>query len=278
MKPIVAIIYDFDKTLCTTDMQNYTFIPNLDIKPEKFWKESNAYAKDQKMDPILAYMYMMIKKSQNESKPFRREDFVSHGKEIEFFPGIPEWFEQINNYCKEKKVSSEHYIISSGLKEIIEGTKIKRYFKDIFACEFLYDQNNVAVWPKMAINYTGKTQFLFRINKGISDISDHIIINEYIDEDDRRIPFRNMIYIGDGFTDIPCMKLVKSSGGHSIAVHKKRAKNTATKLLKENRVDFIAEADYQINSSLYGLVQQVIDKIVVTDRLIKLNKNQLGKN
>lgn len=219
-KPVIALMYDFDKTLCTKDMQEYSFILKVQMSPADFWIESNALAKDKKMDKILAYMYLMLKKANAADQPIRRQDFVELGKDLEYFPGVEDWFSRITHFVEDMDVIVEHYIISSGLKEIIEGSSIYGFFSNVFACEFLYDVNGVACWPKNSVNYTTKTQFLFRINKGVLDLSNDSDLNKYTPEDDRPIPFRNMIYIGDGLTDVPCMKLVKANGGYSIAVYK----------------------------------------------------------
>jgi 2-hydroxy-3-keto-5-methylthiopentenyl-1-phosphate phosphatase len=211
-KPVLALMYDFDKTLCTKDMQEYTFIPNVGMTPAEFWTESNTLAKERKMDGILAYMYVMLQKAHAARQSIRREDFVKLGKDLEFYPGVEDWFGRINQIGEDLGVKVEHFIISSGLQEIIEGSSIYKYFNKVFACEFLYDENDVACWPKNVVNYTTKTQFLFRINKGVLDISNDDDLNKYTPEDERPVPFRNMIYIGDGLTDVPCMKLVKANG------------------------------------------------------------------
>jgi len=274
-KTIIALMYDFDKTLSPKEMQEYTFIPALGINPEEFWSASNRLAKEYKMDRILAYMYLMISKSNSANKSILRNDFVKMGKGIEFFPGVEEWFERINDYGREMGVSIEHYIISSGLKEIIEGSSIKKYFKEIYACEFHYNGSGVADWPLLAVNYTGKTQFLYRINKGVLDVSDDDSLNKYVAEDKRRIPFRNMIYIGDGMTDVPCMKLVRSNGGQSIAVYKKKAK--VEELLKDNRVNYIVPADYSQGGELDAIVKTIINEMALRDKLVKINQKQLSK-
>ena len=170
-KPVVAILYDFDKTLCTKDMQEYTFIPNLGMTATDFWAESEKLSKDKKMDGILAYMYLMIDKARSAHIKIQREEFVKLGVDLELYPGVETWFERINRIGEDLGIKVEHYIISSGLREIIEGSSIYKHFREVFACEFLYDENNVACWPKNAVNYTTQTQFLFRINKGILDIS-----------------------------------------------------------------------------------------------------------
>ncbi len=270
-KPIVAIMYDFDKTLSTKDMQEYSFIPSLGVSAKSFWDEVKDLAKKEQMDPILAYLRLMLKKASEKGVPVTRDNFVALGKDIEYYPGVEDWFSRINQFGKEKGVKIEHYVISSGIKEIIEGASINKHFKKVYACEFLYDENKVAVWPKMAVNYTNKTQFLFRINKGVLEVSEDEKLNEYVNEDERRVPFRNMIYIGDGLTDVPCMKLVKVNKGQSIAVFKKRKKDTAAKLMAENRVDFITEANYCEDGELDGIVKTIIEKMATVEKLVRLH-------
>ena len=275
-KPNIGILYDFDNTLCTKDMQEYSFIPNLGMEPEEFWEECNEFSKTEKMDSILTCMYKMIDKSNANHKSIRREDFVRLGEEIEFFPGVKEWFGLMNTFGDELDVNVEHYIISSGLKEIIEGTQIAKEFKEIYACEYYYDHNGIAIWPKMSINYTNKTQFLFRINKGVFDVSNNCDLNRVIPEDERHMPFTHMIYLGDGMTDVPCMKLVKDRGGRSIAVYKKGQKNKVDNLLVDNRVDFLAEADYSKDGDLYNLVKMIINKIASQYLLDEMHKEHMG--
>ena len=276
-KPIVAIMYDFDKTLCTKDMQEYTFIPNVGLTPKDFWKESNQLAKDKKMDAILAYMYLMIEKAHAARVSIRRNEFVKMGKDLQFFPGVIDWFKRINSIGDELGLSVEHYIISSGLREIIEGSSIYKEFKDVFACEYLYNENDVACWPKNAVNFTTKTQFLFRINKGVLDISNDNDLNTYTPEDDRPVPFRNMIYIGDGLTDVPCMKLVKINGGYSIAVFQRGKKNKVEDLITNNRVNFIEPADYSEGSDLDKTVKLILSKMAMVNDLTQKTKSQLVK-
>lgn len=274
-KPNIAILYDFDNTLCTKDMQEYSFIPNLGMEAEEFWDECNEFAATEKMDSILTCLYKMIEKSNANSQSIQRDDFVRLGKEIEFFPGVENWFNLINAYAEEIGVNVEHYIISSGLKEIIEGTTIAKEFQEIYACEYYYDHNGLAVWPKMAINYTNKTQFLFRINKGVFDVSNNCDLNKVIPENERHTPFSNMLYLGDGMTDIPCMKLVKDRGGRSIAVYKNGQKSKVDSLIIDDRVDFLAEADYSENSELYDIVKMVLSKMMSQHKLNEIHKNHL---
>lgn len=279
-KPIIAIMYDFDKTLSTKDMQEFGFIPSLEMTSQKFWDEVKELQIRENMDPVLAYMHHMLKKASEKGLHVSRQAFVKLGNGIEYYPGVENWFERINEYGEKNGVIIEHYVISSGIKEIIEGSSIQKHFKKIYACEFLYDENNDAIWPKVTVNYTNKTQFLFRINKGVLEVWDDKNLNTYIPEEERHVPFRNMIYIGDGLTDVPCMKLVKANKGQSIAVFRESNKETAAQLIAEKRVDFITEADYCEGSELDRIVKTIIDKMATVEKLVRLHdkhKNSIGK-
>ena len=273
-RPAAAIMYDFDKTLCTRDMQEYSFIPGLGISPDEFWGAASDLSSGG-MDRILAYMYLMLKKAREANRPIKRDNFVALDKDIAFFPGVTDWFKRVTAYGKKRGVSVEHYIISSGLREIIEGSAVRDRFRKIYACEFHYDANGVADWPLVSVNYTTKTQFLFRINKGVLDVSDDEALNRYVPEDERPIPFRNMVYIGDGLTDVPCMKLVKANGGHSVAVYRKGMKRKVEELLMNQRVDFVAPADYRPGHDLDAIVSRVIDKIAVVNDLVGTHRAQV---
>lgn len=274
-KPIIALMYDFDKTLCTTDMQAYTFIPNLGMSANEFWAKASDLAEKHKMDRILAYMYLMLDEAHIHRKPIRRSDFVALGKDLELYPGVAEWFSRINRFGKDQGVTIKHYIISSGLREIIEGSSIYKEFDDVFAGEFLYDENGVACWPKNVVNYTTKTQFLFRINKGVLDISNDDDLNRFTPEEDRPVPFRNMIYIGDGLTDVPCMKLVKVNGGCSIAVYQKGKQAKVKDLILDQRVNFIEPADYSEDSQLDQITKDIIVKMAGVERLMEHTRKQM---
>ncbi|MBR2715146.1 MAG: haloacid dehalogenase-like hydrolase [Ruminococcus sp.] len=274
-KPIVAIMYDFDKTLCTKDMQDYTFIPSLSMQSSDFWAVANGFGRDEHMDSILAYMYTMIKKSSEKNIPLLRETLVNNGKDIEFYKGVTEWFDRINQYGAIVGVSVEHYIISSGLKEIIEGSSISDKFKEIFACEFYYDETGHAVWPKTAVNYTNKTQFVYRINKGVLDVANDVDLNSSMPDDSKRVPFSNMIYIGDGLSDVPCMKMMKAYGGESIAVYNDANKEKVEQLLLEDRVDYIFPADYSKDSGLDKTMKNILRKMAIENDLSEENSRQL---
>lgn len=266
---ILAICYDFDKTLTPDDMQSQGFIQSLGQEVEKFWKESNNLAEENDMDQNLAWMYKMVKESRGRHI-FNKQKLLDYGAGVKLFPGVEEWFDRINNYGKEKGIQVEHYIISSGLKEMIQGTKIADYFKKIYASSFYYDGDGIAVWPAQCINYTSKTQFLFRIKKGALEIND-TKVNDYFEEDECRVPFRNMVYIGDSDTDIPCMKLVTTNGGYSIGVHGKDSKNKVFKMIEENRIKYFTEADYTEGSDLETLVKNIIDRTAANEILERKN-------
>lgn len=272
---IVAIIYDFDKTLCDKDMQEYSFIPNLGMNPDAFWKMTNEFVKQEKMDKILGCMYMMLNEAKKHNKVITKEYLYSLGNDINFFPGILTWFERINEYGESLGLKIEHYIISSGLREIIKGTKISKYFKEVYACSFLYDEKGEAIWPKMSVNYTAKTQFLSRINKGVLDISNDHELNMKMLDEDRRISTKNMIYLGDGITDIPSMRMTRENGGYAIAVYQNDDKRIAQNLLSDNRIDFYAKANYEENSGIDRLMKNILASIAIKTRLKDLHNLQL---
>ncbi|MGM9899577.1 MAG: HAD family hydrolase [Bacilli bacterium] len=276
-KPIIALMYDFDKTLCAKDMQEYSFIPSLGMDASEFWGEANKIATKNHMDNILAYMYLMIKLAKKKDIPITKEAFNELGKDVVLIKGVKSWFKRINDYARSVGAVVEHYIISSGLSEIIEGTPIAKYFKRIYACEFHYNERGNADWAQQAINFTTKTQFIFRISKGVLNTIDDYKLNSYVSENERRIPYRNMVYIGDGITDVPCMTVVKDRGGHSIAIYQNNGKENAYKLIRENRVDFIADADYSKDSELEKIVKQLINKMIIVDSLEHQHDQQLSE-
>ncbi len=278
-KSTIALIYDFDGTLSPGNMQEFGFIQAIGKDSRTFWEQNKKLSEENDASGILCYMYLMLQKAQAENISLSRSSFRKFGRDVELFKGVQGWFKLINDYGKSVGVNIEHYINSSGLTEMIEGTSIAKEFKKIYACSFLYDVDGKAVWPAVAVDYTAKTQFLFKINKGIERISDNKRINEYVAEEDRPIPFKNMIYFGDGETDIPCMKLIKEQGGHSIAVYKPGStkKKTAAKLINENRVNFVCSADYSENKEVHNVVKTIIDKIKADTEFHNLQKKHKTK-
>ena len=271
-KPIIAIIYDFDHTLCDQDMQNYTFIPNLDMKPSEFWNEISEFSKEENMEGILSYLYYMVKKSKEKGKPITKEYLTSMGKDVNFFPGVLEWFDRINHFGKEQGAIIEHYVISSGIKDIINSTEIAKHFKAVYACDFYYDEEGNAAWPKIAINFTGKTQYVYKINKGILDETDSTEVNKKYK--DKRIPFKNMIYIGDGLTDIPCMTMLKKQGGKSIGIYVPKNKEKVQQFLVDDRINYVCPANYKENSYLDRTVKLIIRSVCLVAELAALEEKQ----
>lgn len=255
---IVAIMYDFDKTLSTTDMQNYSFIPNLGLTPEEFWGATSKFTEKEGVERILSYMYMMVYLAKQKGIKLTHKELNSMGKNIEYFPGVETWFKRINNYGKEKGVKVEHYLVSSGTREIVEGCSIAKEFTKIYGCEFYFDpETGEPLWPKLAINYTQKTQYFFRISKGATNQGDDTKINEKTVN--RRIPYSNIIYLGDGMTDVPSMVLVKQNGGSAIAIYDKKNSNGIKALLKGGRVNYACQANYKEDSDLDKTIKLIID-------------------
>ena len=273
--PIIAFLYDFDKTLCTTDMEDYAGIPSLGYTPAEFWGKANAFGWENRMDGLLAYMYTMIQECAAQNIKLDRA-FLNHcGESIQLFPGVREWFARINAFGESLGVQVEHYVISSGLREIIEGSGIAQEFREIYACEFYYNENGDACWPKLDVNFTNKTQFVYRINKGILDVSRDKELNDSMPDDSKRVPFTNMIYMGDGLSDVPCMKMMRAYGGQAIAVYQASNRQGVEKLLADGRVDFIFPADYREGMELDRTVRDILRKMTITDRLLEVNNRQL---
>jgi len=261
----MAIAYDFDGTLAKGNIQENSFIPTLGISKKEFWTQASKIGKKHNMDSVLAYMYLIVKLAKDKNINISKKALKEHGKTAQYFEGVEQYFKKINKYAKSKGVELEHYIISSGNKEMLEGTTIAKEFKKIYACSFMYEKD-VPVWPAIALNYTSKTQFLFRINKGIKNDWDNNEINQHLDHEKRPIPFEHIIFIGDGKTDVPAMRIVKSQGGHSIGVYPPGTKKPSS-LLEDGRVHLLAKSDYTENSKLYKSIQNIIDKIAINEKL-----------
>ncbi|MBR5947162.1 MAG: haloacid dehalogenase-like hydrolase [Clostridia bacterium] len=259
-RPVLAICYDFDKTLTPIDMQAQGYIQKLGFDVPAFWKESNDVAARNEMDQNIAYMYKMLDESAGKLL-FTKDTLAEYGAKVEFYPGVESWFERIRRFGEEHGVIVEHYVISSGLKEMIEGTSVAKSgaFEKIYASSFYFNDKGVAVWPAQAVNYTNKTQFLFRISKGVLDINDQGV-NDYFSSEELRVPFRNMVYIGDSDTDIPCMKLVNSYGGFSIGVFDAHTqdKTKVYRMIRDNRIKYFAPADYTEDSKMDELIKAII--------------------
>ncbi|MBQ6374820.1 MAG: haloacid dehalogenase-like hydrolase [Clostridia bacterium] len=274
--PIVALIYDFDKTLSPRDMEEYSFMPGIGVEPSDFWGLCGEFSRQHQMDGILTYMYLMQKMARGRLE-LTREAMQKLGEAVEFFPGVTTWFDRINEIGRQNGVAVEHYIISSGLTEIIRGSAIGDKFKAIFAASFCYDESDHPVWAASAVNYTSKTQYLFRINKGILDVTNDRDLNAFTPAYMRRVPFSNMIYVGDGLTDVPCMKMTKQKGGYSIAVHAPGQTELADDMLLQGRADFSVEADYSEDSEIEQVVTMLMRRIRASHELTLRHAEQVQR-
>ena len=270
--PVLAICYDFDKTLSPDNMQAQGYLAAINYENQNdFWEKSNMLAGENEMDKDLSWMFLMLKEARGKLI-FNREKLREYGASITLYPGVTEWFDRINEYGKKHGVKIEHYIISSGIKEMIEGTQPARNgaFTKIYASSFYYDEDGLAVWPAQVINYTSKTQFLFRIEKGVPDVNDPGV-NAHFDDSEYRVPFRNLVYIGDSDTDIPCMKLVNVNGGHSIGVYNpedvETGKDKVHQMMRDNRIKYYAAADYRKGSELDTLLKNIIERTAMNEKL-----------
>lgn len=262
----IALVYDFDGTLSPQPMQEYTVLPKIGEEPVAFWGKVNREARETESDPMLVYMRHIIEALERERVDVKREDFAAMASAIEYFPGVASWFPRMNAYVRKRsrsRVKLLHYLISAGQKEILDGVSIRKHFKRIYASEYHFNHHGVATFPKLLVTDTVKTQFLFRINKGLEAITESI--NEHMPEAERPIPFSNMIYVGDGMTDVPSMALTKKSGGHTVAVYdpkSERQRAICVKLLEAGRADFVARADYRRSSKLARRVELLLDAII----------------
>ena len=269
----MAIAYDFDGTLAPGNMQEHQFLPDIGMTPKAFWAEAKRLTKLHQADEVLIYMNLMLKKAHIASVPVRKQDFEARGKTIQLFDGVVDWFDRITEYGRSKGVHIDHYLISSGNAEIFAGTPIASKFKQIYASKFIFDHNGVAEWPALAVNYTTKTQYLFRINKDAHDLSDNAKVNQFVEKHDRPMPFENMVFIGDGATDIPCFRLIKEQGGLSVAVFKPNTKGARTKAdqyLRDGRVHCVAPAIYTNDGMLDRIIKANIDAVISREALTDL--------
>ena len=266
----LVFCFDFDGTLIKGNMQEPKFIKQLGLTPVQFWSLVDKQTREHSADSVLSYMKCMLDEAKSRKIAFKREDFVACGNDITFFDGVTDWFERINQYAAKKGIKVSYYIISSGLQEMIEGTSIAKYFKKVYASSFMYNEYGQAVWPARIVNYTDKTQYLFRINKGCLDPMDVLGVNKVMPNEERPIPFSNMVYFGDGDTDVPCMSMIKNFGGYCFAVYppnKKGAKDRAMRFYNDGRVNFVAPADYSAGKKIDKCVKSIIDKFAAEKKL-----------
>lgn len=268
--PTVALVYDFDGTLSPNNMQEYGVLGALHQQPAEFWRKVQGLQQHKRVSQILGYMWQLLEESHRCKLQLTRSELARHGAKIDFFPGVVSWFDRTRGLAATMGLQLEHNIISSGLEEMIEGCRIRDAFDHVFASSYLYDDAGCAVWPRLALDYTLKTQFLFRISKGAYDLSDDVAVNEYMPEGARHVPFSRIIYLGDGMTDVPCMRLVKQLGGYSIAVYNEgsdASREKALKLVDDGRVQSAVPADYSEGSQLSQLLERILSRIAAEVRL-----------
>jgi hypothetical protein len=262
-KPVIALVYDFDGTLSPSNMQEYTVLPKLGIAPKDFWEEVRATARKNEAEDILTYMRLMFEKIDKAGLAIKREDMRDLGQHVKLFEGVLTWFKRIDAHVEKRgngAVSVRHYVISAGLKEILEGVPIYDKFTNVFASTYHYDQWGKATFVDRLVNDTSKTQYLFRINKGVEDLNRSA--NDHMPDDDRPIPFSQMVYFGDGDTDVPSFTVTRKNGGHAVAVFKPGEDSKRCRMLfDKDRVDFFAPADYAANSDLERGVKLILDKV-----------------
>jgi hypothetical protein len=260
----IAIVYDFDGTLSPLSMQEYTIFPELKIDPKVFWPEVKRVTKENEASEVLTYMRLLADRIVQANVAINKTKLGSLGSKIEYFPGVDSWFDRMDKFVKEQTlgyVKLQHYIVSSGLREILQGTSIAKHFEAIFASQYSFDPFGRPVFVDRVITDVSKTQYLFRINKGVLNLSDSV--NDHMPEDQRPIPFSNMIYIGDGDTDVPSMAVTRKNGGHAFAVHSPGESASKCELLfRANRVDAYFEADYSTNSRLEIFVKNLLKKLI----------------
>lgn len=268
-----ALIYDFDGTLARGNMQEVTFIPSIGMDVGDFWGEADRLTRAADGDNILMYMQLMLQRARQEKEPITRKLLAEHGEDVKLFDGLkndltgPGWFDRINAFGERYGLDIDHYIVSAGLEEMIAGCPIYDAFTHVFASKFVYDDEGVAIWPAVGVNYTTKTQYLFRINKGVLNHYEHEKINKFMADEDRPVPFERMIFLGDGDTDIPTMKMMHSKGGYSIAVYdprnSERDQRKLYNLISEDRVNFVAAADYREGTALDLIVKGLLGRIAI---------------
>lgn len=262
----VALIYDFDGTLAPGNMQGHGLLDALGHQLEKdFWARVRAVAAEQDADEVLVYMWRILEDARAQGTPITRDFLAAFGASVPLFPGVETWFDRINAFGVTRNLEIEHYIVSSGLYEMIMGCKIAGRFRHVFASKYMFDGQGTATAPGVAINYTTKTQYLFRINKGILNSHDRASLNGWTSDDARPIPFERMIFLGDGDTDIPTMKMIAYKGGEAIGVfgnwEEAAARNLINRLIEEDRVRRVAPADYREDSQLDVMVKGLLGRM-----------------
>ncbi len=258
----IAFVYDFDSTLTPRDSCTYSLFPSLGLTTDEFWSMVDSFGRKNRIDPHSAGLLMFKYMAEQRGINFTKEFLCSHGEDVEFCSGVETWFDDINQVANNLGFKPHHYIISGGLGDVIRNTRNAHHFDDIFACEYCYDDNNQALWPAHVINATNKLQFLFRIYKGVFDLGHYTELYDYIPSEDRPIPFKNIIFLGDGDTDVPCLKVTKERGGLSIAIYPSAyEKAKAENLVHHNRANDYYAGDYRKDSPLFQRISTHLSQL-----------------
>lgn len=271
MQKRIALLYDFDCTLADGFMQSFGLVQDLGHRDiNEYFEASNNLVGGEEMDMCLSMMAGIVRSANQQGKKVTREYLQGFGKNMKYYVGVEEWFDRVNAIGARYGYEIEHYVISSGLKELIEGSSISKYFKRIYANFFAYDQDGVAYWPSQVVNYSSKVQYVYRVRKNVlDDLGDVSKVNEKM-ADSEVLPFKNIIYLGDSQTDIPSFKVVKNSGGMAICVYdpaSAKAKGVAQKCFIEGRVNYFVPADYSEGSDLFELVKNYIENVITTQEV-----------
>ena len=261
----VALVYDFDGTLAPGDMQEYGYLEAIGYPDAKvFWKHCADLAAESDAGGILMSQGELLHEALRHGVHPTRQLFQHYGANVPFFPGVETWFQQINDYGSSLNLNVKHFVVSSGIKEIIEGTSIAKEFEQIYACTYLYNDKGEAYWPAISVDYSSKVQFLSKISKGIREAGDSVRVNQFMSNDERAIPFERIIYLGDGQTDVPSMHVVRESRGQSIAVYSNDDKQRlARTLLEDGRVNYACPADYTETGQLQRVVKHILEGIAL---------------
>jgi phosphoserine phosphatase len=274
MSNTIAFIFDFDDTLAPDSTSG--FLHHFGVDVQAFWKKDVQELIEKDWDPIPAYLYQMIRLS-NNSKRITREALAEWAKQITYYPGVENIFDSLRQHAKavDPTLKLEFYLISSGIAGILRHTSIAKHFEDIWACDFDYDDEGQILFPKKVVSFTDKTRYIFHISKGIFGEKSRgrpFDVNQKVESRDLRVPLNQMIFVGDGYTDIPCFSLVRKGGGIAIGVYDSDNRDKwgrAWGFIEQQRVSNLVPADYTPKSALANSLMMSIESIV---RRVELNR------